>query len=502
MYDLKNANPDARVSVKLVSESGVGTVAAGLAKGHADMILISGYDGGTGAAPLSSIKHTGMPWELGLSEAQQTLMLNGLRSRVRLQTDGQIRTGRDVLVAALLGAEEYGFATTILVICGCVMMRKCHNNTCPVGVATQDPELRKRFSGKPEYIQNYFMMVAEDLRGYMARLGIRTVDDLIGRTDLLEMNEAVTFWKAKGLDFSALLYRPALSCDAPRCMKKQEHGLEKALDYTFLKKCKSALEKKKMTALDLTIRNVHRTVGTILSGEIARRYGAAGLPEDTITLKFTGTSGQSFAAFGAHGITFILEGEANDYVGKGLSGAKIIIKPPAQSRFDAAANSIAGNVLLYGATSGEMYINGQAGERFAIRNSGAVAVVEGVGDHGCEYMTGGRVVVLGPTGVNFGAGMSGGIAYVFDKTGLFDSRCNLEMIDLELVTDAADERELKSLIERHVALTGSACGRGILENWEASLPFFIKVFPMEYRRALGRMIPEDVATERKEKQRE
>lgn len=502
MYDLKNANPEARISVKLVSECGVGTVAAGLAKGHADMILISGYDGGTGAAPLSSIKHTGMPWELGLAEAQQTLMLNGLRSRVRLQTDGQIRTGRDVLIAALLGAEEYGFATTALVICGCVMMRKCHNNTCPVGVATQDPALRKLYSGKPEYLVNYFTMVAEDLRGHMARLGIRTVDELIGRTDLLEMNDAVTFWKAKGLDFSALLYRPDPSCDAPRCTQKQDHGLEKALDYTFLKKCRPAIEKQKKTTLDLTIRNVHRTVGTILSGEVARRYGAAGLPDDTITLNFTGTSGQSFAAFGAHGITFVLEGEANDYVGKGLSGAKVIIRPPSGSQFDAGANSIAGNVLLYGATSGELYINGQVGERFAIRNSGAVAVVEGVGDHGCEYMTGGRVVVLGPTGVNFGAGMSGGIAYVFDKTGLFDSRCNLEMIDLELVTDPADERELKSLIERHVALTGSARGREILENWEASLPFFIKVFPMEYRRALGRMIPEDVAIERKENERE
>ncbi len=502
MYDLKNANPDARIAVKLVSQCGVGTVAAGLAKGHADVILISGGDGGTGAAPLSSIKHSGLPWELGLSETQQTLMLNGLRSRVRLQTDGQLRTGRDVLVAALLGAEEYGFATAPLVVCGCVMMRKCHSNTCPVGVATQNAELRKLYRGKPEYVQNYFMMVAEELRGYMAELGFRTLDELIGRSDLLETDRAVEFWKAKGLDLSRILDQPAPGSDDRRCTRKQDHGLSAALDYSFLKQCGPALKRKEKVEVDLALRNTHRTVGTILSGEIARRYGAGGLPDDTITLRMTGTAGQSLAAFGARGITFILEGEANDYVAKGLSGAKVIIRPPAGSTFDPAGNIIAGNVLLYGATSGEVYINGQAGERFAIRNSGASAVVEGIGDHGCEYMTGGRVVVLGPTGVNFGAGMSGGIAYVFDETGLFDSRCNLDLIDLEVVDHAGDERELRGLIEKHVALTGSTRGREILDDWKASLARFIKVFPMEYRRALGRMIPEDAATVRREGEHE
>ncbi len=498
MYDLKNANPEARISVKLVSECGVGTVAAGLAKGRADVILISGGDGGTGAAPLSSIKHAGMPWELGLSETQQTLRLNGLRSRVRLQTDGQLRTGRDVLIAALLGAEEFGFSTAPLVVCGCLMMRKCHSNTCPVGVATQDPELRRLFTGKPAYLQNYFMMVAEDLRGYMAELGCARLDDLIGRTDLLETGDAVEFWKAKGLDLARILHQPEPARDGRRCTRQQEHGLEQALDNTFLEACRPALERGEPVTLHAKVRNVHRTVGTILSGHIARRYGAAGLPHRTITLYLTGTAGQSFAAFGAHGLDFILEGEANDYVAKGLSGARVVIKPPHGSDFDPGENIIAGNVLLYGATSGEVFINGQVGERFAIRNSGATAVVEGIGDHGCEYMTGGRVVVLGPTGVNFGAGMSGGIAYVYDRTGLFDSCCNLDMIDLELVDDETDQRELRSLIETHVELTGSERGRRILDDWELALPFFIKVFPMEYRRALGRMSPEDAATIRRE----
>ncbi|KMQ49697.1 Glutamate synthase [NADPH] large chain [Chitinispirillum alkaliphilum] len=484
IYDLKNANPKARVSVKLVSECGVGTVAAGLAKGHADLITISGGDGGTGAAPLSSIKHSGLPWEMGLSEAQQTLMLNGLRSRVRLQTDGQLRTGRDVLIAALLGAEEYGFATAPLVVCGCLMMRKCHSNACPVGVATQDPELRKLYSGKPEYVQNYFMMVAEELRGYMAGLGFRSVDEMVGRSDLLKTDQAVDFWKAKGIDLSGVFYQPDASFDKRRCVQKQNHGLDKALDYTFLEKCKPAIWNGDKVCIDLVVRNIHRTVGTILSGEIAKQYGAAGLPDDTITLNISGTAGQSFAAFGARGITFILSGETNDYAAKGLSGAKVIIKPPEGSKFDSGENVIAGNVLLYGATSGEVYINGRAGERFAIRNSGATAVVEGIGDHGCEYMTGGRVVVLGSTGVNFGAGMSGGIAYVFDKTGQFDSRCNLDLIDLERLEDFEDQQELFTIIQNHVSLTGSKIGKQILERWDEVLPFFIKVIPMEYRRVL------------------
>ncbi len=502
IYDLKNANPDARISVKLVSEFGVGTVAAGVAKAHADMILISGYDGGTGAAPLSSIKHAGAPWELGLAETQQTLVLNGLRSRVRLQADGQMRTGRDVLVAALLGAEEFGFATAPLVVCGCVMMRKCHNNTCPVGVATQDPELRKRFSGRPEYIENYFTMVAEELRGYMARLGARRLDDLVGRNDLLEMDDAVGFWKAKGVDLSRILQRSSATNEQARCTITQDHGLEKALDLSLLGKIGDAIEKRSKLSIDSPIRNIHRTVGTMIAGRIARLHGLKGLPEDSITLNFKGSAGQSFGAFAAKGMRLNLEGDANDYVGKGLSGARIVIKPPQGTRFMASDNIIAGNVILYGATSGELYINGQAGERFAIRNSGACAVVEGVGDHGCEYMTGGRVVVLGRTGVNFGAGMSGGIAYVYDDSGLFDDRCNLGTIDLELVSGGREENELRSMIERHVLHTGSEKARRILDDWESSLPYFIKVLPTEYRKVLGQMSADDLAVERKEQENE
>lgn len=496
IYDLKNANREARVSVKLVSEIGVGTIAAGVAKGHADMILISGYDGGTGASPLSSIRHVGLPWELGLSEAQQTLVLNGLRSRVRLQTDGQVRTGRDVVVAAMLGAEEFGFATTALVICGCVMMRKCHSNTCPVGVATQDPELRKRYSGKPEYVVNYFRMLAEDIRRTMAELGFRNMDELIGRSDRLEMDAAIDFWKARDLDVSSILYQPQAAPTEVRCTVEQQHGLESALDAKIMPKVEDALATGKRVEVAMPIRNVNRTVGTMISSEIAKRYGSEGLPDDTITLKFTGSAGQSFGAFCSPGMTLEIEGEANDYLGKGLSGARIIVKPPRDSEFDPAENMIVGNVLLYGATSGEVYINGRAGERFAIRNSGANVVVEGIGDHGCEYMTGGRVVVLGPTGVNFGAGMSGGIAYVLDNTGMFDGSCNLDMIDLELVRDAADEGELRGMIERHIHYTGSKHATAILENWQDALPRFVKVFPTEYRRALGRMSQEDESTVR------
>jgi glutamate synthase domain-containing protein 2/glutamate synthase domain-containing protein 1/glutamate synthase domain-containing protein 3 len=498
IYDLKNSNPDARVSVKLVSEAGVGTVAAGVAKGHADMILISGYDGGTGASPLSSLKHAGMPWELGLSETQQTLVLNGLRSRVTLQTDGQMKTGRDIVIAALLGAEEYGFATSALIVCGCIMMRKCHKNTCPVGVATQDPELRKFYTGKPEHVVNFMLMLAQEAREYMAQLGFRTIDEMIGRSDMLEVNDAITFWKARGLDFSDVFFKPDAPIEECRKTIEQDHGLEDALDYKILPKVEKAIETKKPVTVEMEVRNVHRTVGTIISNRIAKTYGSAGLPDDTLNLHFQGSAGQSFGAFCSRGMTIVLEGEANDYLGKGLSGARMIVKPFRGSDYDPAENMIVGNVLLYGATSGELYINGQAGERFAIRNSGATAVVEGIGDHGCEYMTGGRVAILGQTGVNFGAGMSGGIAYVFDENGMFDDRCNLEMIDLELMTEPEDQAELRRMIENHVKYTGSPRGQQILDTWEYSLPHFIKVFPTEYKRALGRMSKEDEAIEREE----
>lgn len=486
IFDLRNANDKARISVKLVSEVGVGTVAAGVAKARADMILISGYDGGTGASPLSSVKHVGAPWELGLSETQTTLVLNKLRSRVRLQVDGQMKTGRDVVIGALLGAEEFGFATTILVVLGCVMMRHCHSNTCPVGVATQDPELRKRFKGAPEHIIQYLTFVAEEVRHYMAQFGFRTFDEMVGRSDLLEMNQAIDFWKAKGLDYSGILYRASTKPEEVRCTMKQETGLDTAVDYEILKKVEENIETKKPVSLNLPIRNTNRTFGTIISSRIAKKYGYAGLPDDTITIRLQGSAGQSFGAFGAHGLTLELEGEANDYVGKGLSGAKIIVRPATGSAFAPEDNVIAGNVILYGATSGEVYLNGRAGERFGIRNSGALAVVEGVGDHACEYMTGGRVVVLGPTGINFGAGMSGGIAYVFDEGGQFDSLCNTDMIDLDPLNEA-DEKELKQLIENHVKYTGSPKGKRILENWDRDRELFVKVFPMEYRRALENM---------------
>jgi len=501
IFDLKNVNPDARISVKLVSEIGVGTVAAGVSKAHADMVLISGFDGGTGASPLSSIRHTGAPWELGLSETQQTLVLNGLRNRIRVQADGQMKTGRDVIVAALLGAEEYGFATAVLVVLGCVMMRKCNANTCPVGIATQDPRLRKRFTGKPEYVRNFFTMLAEEVRETMAQLGFRKLDDVIGRSDLLEMNDAVDFWKAKGLDFSRLLYRPDPAEGASmRYTEVQQHNIRDVMDRQLIQLAREALTSGKKIVIEKKIRNVNRTTGAMLSGEIAKRYGNEGLPEDTIMCKFRGAAGQSFGAFAARGLTMILEGEVNDYMGKGLSGGKIIVKPYSGADFDPSENIITGNVQLYGATSGEVYIHGMAGERFAIRNSGACAVVEGVGDHGCEYMTGGRIVILGETGINFGAGMSGGIAYVFDPTRRFDSRCNLDMVDLELVTDERDILELKTMIGRHLKYTGSKRASEILDDWEACQPFFVKVFPMEYRRVLGMMSKEDESTERAEVQ--
>ena len=487
IHDLKNANPRARISVKLVAETGVGTVAAGVAKAHADVILISGYDGGTGASPISSIRHAGVPWELGLSETQQVLVLNDLRSRVRVQVDGKLQTGRDVAIAALLGAEEFGFSTAPLISMGCIMMRKCHLNTCPVGIATQDPELRKKFQGHPENVINFFFYVAEDLRRVMAELGFRSMNEMIGRVDCLLQRSDITHWKAKGIDLSAVLYNPPMpSHVGRRCTEAQDHGLEKALDYKLIEMTHEAIENRTPVSLSMPIRNIHRTVGTMLSGEIARRYGSAGLPDDTIRVQFTGCAGQSFGAFLAKGVTLTLEGDANDYVGKGLSGGKLVIYHPRQSEFVPEENILIGNVCLYGATSGEAYFGGMAGERFAVRNSGATAVVEGVGDHGCEYMTNGLVVVLGRTGRNFAAGMTGGIAYVLDQFGDFPSvRCNRAEVDLEPVANHKDIDLLYQLIARHSELTGSTQAKWIIENWESTLPKFIKVFPHEFKRVLG-----------------
>jgi glutamate synthase (NADPH/NADH) large chain len=462
-------------------------VAAGVAKAHADMVLISGDSGGTGASPLTSIKHAGTPWELGLAETQQVLVMNDLRSRIRVQTDGKLQTGRDVAIAALLGAEEFGFSTMPLIAMGCIMMRKCHLNTCPVGIATQDPELRKKFRGTPEDVIRYFFFVAEELRQIMAKLGFRTVDEMVGRVDRLEMKPAIDHWKARGVDLSQILYNPpAPSRVARRCVMAQDHGLEQALDHKILDKVREAIESRRPVELHFPIRNVHRTVGAMLSGEIARRYGSEGLPDDTIRLRFSGSAGQSFGAFLARGVTLILEGDANDYVGKGLSGGKIAIFPPRGSTFVPEDNIIVGNVVLYGATSGTLFINGMAGERFAVRNSGATAVVEGVGDHGCEYMTKGLVVVLGRTGKNFAAGMSGGIAYVLDETGEFRKvLCNRASVDLDPMVDPKDVDLVRSLIEQHLAATGSPRASWILQNWYAMLPHFVKVFPHEYKRVLG-----------------
>ena len=487
IYDLKNVNPKARVSVKLVAEVGVGTVAAGVAKAHADVVLISGYDGGTGASPLTSMKHAGVPWELGLAETQQVLVMNDLRSRVKVQADGKLQTGRDVIIAALLGAEEFGFSTAPLVALGCVMMRKCHLNTCPVGIATQNPALRKKFTGTPEHVINYFFFVAEEVRQWMAKLGVRTMNELIGRVDLLEMRSAIEHWKARGLDFSSILYNPQVPGRiGRRCLIEQDHGLEAGLDLKLIDLAKESLEEGTRAEFKMPIRNVHRTVGAMLSGDVARRYGSAGLPDDTIQFYFTGSAGQSFGAFLAHGVTLRLEGDSNDYVGKGLSGGKLIVFPPRTSSFLPEENILVGNTVLYGATSGEAYFNGVAGERFAVRNSGATAVVEGVGDHGCEYMTRGTVVVLGRTGRNFGAGMSGGIAYVFDETGDFAAnRCNCSGVDLEPLFETEDIDQLRSLISRHVEMTGSPRGQWMLENWSAMVPKFVKVFPHEFKRALA-----------------
>ncbi|WP_425253057.1 glutamate synthase-related protein [Janthinobacterium sp. NFX145] len=508
IHDLKNANPRASISVKLVSEVGIGTVAAGVTKAKADHVVVAGHDGGTGASPLSSVKHAGTPWELGLAETQQTLVLNGLRSRIRVQADGQMKTGRDVVIAALLGADEIGFATAPLVVEGCIMMRKCHLNTCPVGVATQDPVLRAKFSGKPEYVVNYFFFVAEEARQLMAQLGIRTYDELIGRVDLLDKSKAISHWKAQGLDFSAIFYKPETpDGQACRHVEFQDHALEKALDHKLIAQARAALEKGERVSFISPVRNLNRTVGTMLSGEVAKKYGHAGLPDDTIHIQLQGTAGQSACAFLAHGITIDLVGEGNDYVGKGLSGGRIIVRPNTEFRGWAVDNIIIGNTVLYGAIAGEAFFNGVAGERFAVRNSGATTVVEGLGDHGCEYMTGGTVVVLGNTGRNFAAGMSGGIAYVYDPAGDFASKCNTAMVSLDKVVSAAeqhldrdawhtqhregvpeaDEVILKRLIERHFKHTGSTRARVLLDDWAAARGKFVKVFPNEYKRALIEM---------------
>ncbi|MFF3664828.1 glutamate synthase large subunit [Microtetraspora malaysiensis] len=481
IHDLKNANPRARVHVKLVSEVGVGTVAAGVSKAHADVVLISGHDGGTGASPLTSLKHAGTPWELGLAETQQTLLLNGLRDRIVVQADGQLKTGRDVIVAALLGAEEFGFATAPLVVSGCVMMRVCHLDTCPVGVATQNPELRKRFTGKPEFVVNFFEFIAQEVREYLAELGFRSLDEAVGHAEMLDFTAAVDHWKAAGLDLSPILHQPALPAGTPlRKFVEQDHGLDRALDNTLIQLAEGALKYGDRVTLELPIRNVNRTVGTMLGHEVTRRYGGAGLPDDTIDVTFTGSAGNSFGAFVPRGVTLRLVGDANDYVGKGLSGGRLVVRPPADAPFAAETQVVAGNVGLYGATSGEVFVRGVVGERFCVRNSGATAVVEGVGDHGCEYMTGGRAVVLGPTGRNFAAGMSGGVAYVLDLNA---DRVNREMVEIESLTDE-DAAFLRAIVERHLAETGSAVAKGLLADWDAALTRIGKVMPTDYKRVL------------------
>ncbi len=517
IHDLKNVNPKARISVKLVSEVGVGTVAAGVSKAHADHVTIAGYDGGTGASPLTSIKHAGSPWEIGLSETHQTLVLNQLRGRIVVQVDGGIRTGRDVVIGALLGADEFGFATAPLIVEGCVMMRKCHLNTCPVGVATQDPELRKRFTGKPEHVINYFFFVAEEVRLLMAKLGYRNFNDMIGQMQHLEMRKAIDHWKAQGLDYSRILTKP----DVDETVSiyntdSQDHGLDKAIDHELIKQAAPALEKGEAVKIDIDIHNYNRTFGTMLSGRVAEKYGFSGLPDDTIYIKAKGTAGQSFGAWVAKGVTLELAGEGNDYVGKGLSGGRLVIYPPEDCGIaKAEENIIVGNTVLYGAIKGECYFRGVAGERFAVRNSGASAVVEGLGDHGCEYMTGGVVVCIGATGRNFAAGMSGGIAYVLDVDANFEQRCNLAQVELEAIKEEDDALEaldhqggdlethgrvdvshdmtrfdairLRQLLENHLHYTNSDVARRILDNWDKELPRFVKVMPVDYRKALVEM---------------
>ena len=515
IYDLKNVNPEADISVKLVSEVGVGTVAAGVAKARADHITVSGYDGGTGASPLTSLKHAGSPWEIGLAETHQTLVLNGLRSRIALQVDGGLKTGRDVIIGALLGADEFGFSTAPLIAAGCIMMRKCHLNTCPVGVATQDPVLRKRFKGAPEHVVNYFFFVAEEVREILASLGFAKFDEVIGLSELLEKDAMISHWKANGLDFSRIFHKVDAPKEKTYWTERQNHPIHDILDRRLIAEAQPALESKTPVTIEVDIKNVDRSAGAMLSGEVAKRYRHKGLKDDTITVKLTGTAGQSFGAFLANGITFELIGDGNDYVGKGLSGGRIVVRPPENSRIVAAKSIIVGNTVLYGAISGECYFNGVAGERFAVRNSGAIAVVEGVGDHGCEYMTGGVVVVLGETGRNFAAGMSGGVAYVLDESDDFPKRCNMAMVELEPVpeeddmleklhhhggdlmhkgmVDVAgdmtrhDDERLYQLISNHLHYTGSPRAKEILDHWVEFRPKFRKVMPVEYRRALEEM---------------
>ncbi|HUQ10329.1 MAG TPA: glutamate synthase-related protein, partial [Steroidobacteraceae bacterium] len=480
-------NPHARISVKLVAIAGVGTIAAGVAKAHADVVLISGHDGGTGAAPLTSIKHAGIPWELGVAETQQVLRLHGLRGRLVVQTDGQLKTGRDVVVAALLGAEEFGFATAPLVAVGCIMMRVCHLNTCPAGVATQDPRLREKFSGKPEHAVNFMRFIAQHLREIMAQLGFRKLEDMVGRVDMLEPRAAIDHWKAKGFDFSNILYAPDAGPEIGRFRQiGQDHGIDKSLDVTtLLGLCEPAIARGEKVSAELPVRNVNRVVGTITGSEVTKKWGVDGLPEDTIQIKFKGSAGQSFGAFMPNGMSFSLEGDANDYFGKGLSGGKIAIFPSPKATFPSEQNMIIGNVALYGATKGEVFVRGMAGERFAVRNSGVDTVVEAVGDHGCEYMTGGRVVVLGPTGRNFAAGMSGGIAYLLDEDGQATSRINAQMVEIERIDDPTEAEELKALIEKHVTATGSPHAKSILTAWPTKLSKFLRVIPRDYKRVLA-----------------
>jgi glutamate synthase (NADPH/NADH) large chain len=487
IHDLKNANPSARVHVKLVSENGVGTVAAGVSKAHADVVLISGHDGGTGATPLTSMKHAGAPWELGLAETQQTLLLNGLRDRIVVQVDGQLKTGRDVMIAALLGAEEFGFATAPLVVSGCIMMRVCHLDTCPVGVATQNPVLRERFTGKPEFVENFFMFIAEEVREYMAQLGFRTLNEAVGQVNSLDMTLARAHWKAHRLDLAPVLHEPesAFMNQDLYCSSRQDHGLDKALDQQLIVMSREALDSGKPVRFSTTISNVNRTVGTMLGHEVTKAYGGQGLPDGTIDITFDGSAGNSFGAFVPRGITLRVYGDANDYVGKGLSGGRIVVRPSDDAPQDYVAedNIIGGNVILFGATSGEAYLRGLVGERFAVRNSGAHAVVEGVGDHGCEYMTGGKVVVLGRTGRNFAAGMSGGVAYIYDPEGEFPGNLNAEMVELESL-DEDDYEWLHGMIQAHVDATDSAVGQRVLGDWSQRQRHFAKVMPRDYKRVL------------------
>jgi glutamate synthase (NADPH/NADH) large chain len=484
IFDLKNANRKARISVKLVSKAGVGTIAAGVAKAKADVVLVSGYDGGTGASPLSSIRHAGLPWELGLAEAHQTLVKNKLRSRVVLQTDGQLKTGRDIAIATLLGAEEWGVATAALVVEGCILMRKCHLNTCPVGVATQDPELRKRFNGAADHVVNFIQFLTKELRELMAELGYRTVEEMVGQVEALKVREGITHWKYSKLDLSPILYKePADAYTGLFKQEEQDHGIASVIDWELIEKSIAAINDGKKVKLEYPIKNTDRTTGTMLSNEITKKHGASGLPDDSIHIKFNGTAGQSFGAFNTKGITLELEGDANDYFGKGLSGAKMIVYPDKHSSFIPEENIVIGNVAFYGATSGKAFIRGKAGERFAVRNSGATAVVEGVGDHGCEYMTGGTVLILGKTGRNFAAGMSGGIAYIYDLTGTFKENCNLEMVDLESL-DIDDSKLLENLIKEHFQYTSSSVAKYLLSDFENQKHHFVKVFPRDYKKAL------------------